>query len=113
MPAVANPNFDKVVEGNGLGPRTLIVKIVKDGGGNVTEAVVNAFIKAAERAGGDGTGADRNGPDAFTVAGVTGVGTAAVYLALQGTGTLGATAADHTVTTEVTFDQREVAVVAI
>jgi hypothetical protein len=91
--------------GNGLGGRTLIVTLVKTAGGNVAEADVSAFVKALGNAGGEGTGTDQNGPDAFTVAAVAGVGTATVTFALQGTGTLGATLADHTVATIATFNQ--------
>lgn len=73
--------------GNGLGGRTLICTIVKDSG-DATEAELSAVIKALGNAGGDGSGTDTGGPDAFTVAGVSGFdGTDPIYVALQGTGT--------------------------
>jgi hypothetical protein len=73
--------------GNGLGGRTLICTIVKDTG-DATEAELSAVLRALGNAGGDGTGTDTGGPDAFTVAGVAGtIGTDPVYVALQGTGT--------------------------
>lgn len=95
--------------GNGLGPRTLIVSVAK-GTGSATEAELAAVIRALGQAGGSGNGSDRNGPDAFTVAGVAGtVGTDPVYLALQGTGTVGESSGDYgtdiTVTVVATFDQ--------
>ena len=122
VPADVSPNFDKVNVGNGLGPRTLIVtlKQTSDANAVVPAATVLAFIRAVERAGGDGSGNDRNGPDAFTIAGVSGIdetskvngiitGNSAaggVTFALQGTGTLDVTIAAHTVATVATFDQR-------
>jgi hypothetical protein len=95
--------------GNGLGPRTLIVSVNK-GTGSATEAELSAVIRALGNAGGDGTGIDSNGPDAFTVAGVSGtIGTDPVFLALQGTGTIntsaGAYATDITVAVVAGFDQ--------
>ena len=81
--------------GNGLGARTLIVSVNKAGGDH-TQAELSALIKALGNAGGSGNGTDQNGPDAFTVAGVAGtVGTDPVYLALQGTGTVGTTESDY------------------
>jgi hypothetical protein len=73
--------------GSGLGPRTLICTIVKDAG-DATEAELSAVLRALGNAGGSGNGTDQDGPDAFTVAGVSGtIGTDPVYVALQGTGT--------------------------
>lgn len=76
--------------GNGLGGRTLIVSVNK-GTGSHTQAELNALIAALTI--GKDIG-DTN--DAFTVAGVAGtVGTDPVYLALQGTGTVGTTSGDY------------------
>jgi hypothetical protein len=73
--------------GSGLGPRTLICTIVKDSG-DATEAELSTVLRALGQAGGSGNGSDTNGPDAFTVAAVSGtIGTDPVYVALQGTGT--------------------------
>ncbi len=76
--------------GNGLGPRTLIVNLVREDSGALTQANLDAFVKALGNAGGSGNGSDQDGPDAFTVAGIstfTAGSTTSVYLALQGTGT--------------------------
>ena len=73
--------------GNGLGPKTLIVSMSKT---NITQAELNSIVQALGNAGGDGSGTDTGGPDAFVVAGISaftaGV-TDVVYLALKGTGT--------------------------
>ena len=77
----------------------------------MTHAEVKTIIDAITQAGGDGTGTDTGGPDAFTVAAVgTAAGTAfvsgttdAIFLALQGTGTYTPDASDaHGVTGAVT-----------
>lgn len=82
-------NYDVKV-GNGLGPRTLIVSVNK-GTGSHTQAELDALVQALTI--GKDIG-DTN--DAFTVAGVAGtVGTDPVYLALQGTGTVGTGAGDY------------------
>ena len=102
-------NFDIVRNGNGLGPRTIIATVVNTAGGNVTAANLAAFNKAvANASGADGVlGADDS--DAFTVAGVTGVGGATVTFVLQGTGTfrVGADKFVTGLTTAIvaTFDQ--------
>tara|TARA_B110000503_G_scaffold116239_1_gene175157 strand:+ start:968 stop:1345 length:378 start_codon:yes stop_codon:yes gene_type:complete len=72
-----------------------IISVTKSGSGNVTHAVLAAVYAQLTQAGGDGTGADPTGPDAFTIAGM---GTAddtafasgtdtVVYLRIQGNGT--------------------------
>jgi hypothetical protein len=103
-------NFDKVNVGNGLGPRTLIVTVVNTGGGNVSAANLAAFNKAVANASGVNGALGADDSDAWTVAGVAGVGGATVTLALQGTGTFRA-GADKFVTGLTTaivaeFDQR-------
>jgi len=101
-------NYEKTNIENGLGAKTIIVKVAKT---DMTHAEVNTIIKAISQAGGDGTGTDRNGEDAFTVAALgTANGAAfvsgttdAIFLALQGTGTYTADGSDaHGVTGAVT-----------
>jgi hypothetical protein len=109
----------QVVNGQGLGPRTIIVTLKQTADANavVPAATIQAFLAAVGNAGGSGNGTDRNGPDAFTVTAVSGVNLAAtganrgdsaaggITVALQGTGTLDVTVALHTVATVATFDQ--------
>lgn len=96
-------NWNQLFTGTGLAGRTLIVSVVKDSG-DATEAELLAVLRALEAAGGDGTGSDKTGPDAFTIAGVAGtIGTDPVYVALQGTGTVGNVPAGFTVTTVAEF----------
>jgi hypothetical protein len=100
MPALTTPitdNYDIVRNGNGLGPRTLIVTVVNTAGGNVSAANLAAFNKAIANASGSNGSLGANDSDAFTVAAVAGVGGATVTLALQGTGTF-RTGADKFVT---------------
>lgn len=76
--------------------REAIVSVTKSGSGNVTHAVLTEVIANLTKAGGDGTGSDQGGPDAFTVAAVGTASGAAftsgtstvVYLRVQGTGTI-------------------------
>lgn len=119
MPALTGTvvaNYKKNVLANGLGPRTVIVKIEKT---NITDTELNTWINYITNAQGDGTGTDSNGPDAFVVAGLSSDQTGGaftsgasdvVYLALQGTGTFGESAVEAltgtpTVTVLATFDQ--------
>jgi len=94
--------------GNGLGGKTYILLLEKQGGGNLTQTIVDDVVRSL------GAGVDQGSSkaDAFTVAGVTGSVTGtAVYLAVQGTGTIttdttawnGVTNASVTVVT--TFEQ--------
>ena len=106
--ATFGANFEQVKNANGKGPRTLIVtlKNTADGTAVVSNAAALAFVRAVAEAGGDSTGNDRNGPDAFTISGVSGVGAAnGLVYSIQGTGTLNITVADHTVATIASFDQ--------
>jgi hypothetical protein len=100
-------NFEQIVNTQGLGGRTIIASVAK-GTGDMTEAELVALTKALASAGGDGTGTDVNGPDAFTVVGIADFdGTDPVYIAVQGTGTLGTSSGDYvtdiTVTPVATF----------
>jgi hypothetical protein len=80
-------NYEQIVNTQGLSGRLLVCTIVKDSG-DATEAELVAVLKALGNAGGDGTGSDSNGPDAFTVAAVSDFdGSDPVYVVLQGTGT--------------------------
>jgi hypothetical protein len=85
-------NFNKFSISQSDVGRELIVKIAKT---NITHAELSTIINAITVSGGDGTGSDKDGPDAFTVAAVgTADGSAFVsgttdnvFLRLQGTGT--------------------------
>ena len=75
--------------------RELIISVTKSGSGNVTDTVLTAVRNQLTLAGGDATGTDSNGPDAFTIGAVgTADGSAfvsgtttVVFLRVQGTGT--------------------------
>jgi len=93
MPALSGTviaNYEQLSTVNGLGPRTRIVSVNK-GTGNATEAELVAVIKALT------VGTDVGSTnDAFTVAGIAGtIGTDPVYLAVQGTGTIGTSSGDY------------------
>ena len=112
-------NYLKNVRANGLGPRTLIVKIAADAG--ILDAELNAAINRITMSQGSGGAGD----SAFVVAGTgTADGSAfvagttqTVYLAVQGTGAVTASAVKaaaeganangttFTVTIEAIFDQ--------
>ena len=98
----------KTKAGNGIAGKTYILLLEKEGGGNLTQAIVDNVVRSL------GAGVDQGSgkADAFTVAGVTGSVTGtAVYLAVQGTGTIttdtsawnGVTSASVTVVTS--FEQ--------
>lgn len=96
-------NYEQINAGvNGLGGRTQIVSVNK-GTGDHSEAELVSLIQTLAT----GTTAD---PDTFTVAGIAGtIGTDPVYLALQGTGTVGTTSGDYvtdiTLAVVADFDQ--------
>ncbi len=100
-------NYEQLSTVNGLGPRTRIVSVNK-GTGNATEAELVAVIKALT------VGTDVGSTnDAFTVAGIAGtIGTDPVYLAVQGTGTIGTSSGDYgtdiTLAVVADFDQNPV-----
>ncbi len=91
---VAN-NYEKFKNSQTDVGRELIISVTKSGSGNVTHAVLKAVLAQLTLAGGDGSGTDTGGPDAFTVSAVgTADGSAfvsgtttVVYLKAQGTGT--------------------------
>jgi hypothetical protein len=86
---VLGVNFEQLVNTQGLSGRIIIADISKTGG-DATEAEIVATLKGLGNAGGDGTGTDTGGPDAFTVVGFNAatLGTDPAYVILQGTGTL-------------------------
>ena len=101
----------QAVNGQGIAGKTIIATIVGTDDTNVTQAELDAFVFGIGNAGGDGTGDDTDGPDAFTVVGVNGTADGAsgsVAIALQGTGTVstskGTYADDVTVAVTTTFD---------
>jgi hypothetical protein len=84
-------NYNQTAAGSGLGGRIQIVSVGKSGGDH-TEAELVALFRALEN--GKDVGSTN---DAFVVAGVAGtVGTdSGLYLALQGTGTVGVVESDY------------------
>lgn len=97
--ATLGANFEKIKINQADVGRELIVKVAK---ASMTDAELNTIIKGITQAGGDGTGTDVGGEDAFTVAAVgtaTGAAfvsgaTGVVFLRVQGTGTLTADGSD-------------------
>ncbi len=114
-------NFNKPKNANGLGPRTVIVRIEKAA---MTDAELNASLAFLTQSSGAAGALPADTADAFTVAGLSPVGNNAqfvsgttddVYLALQGTGVttgikagLEALAGVTTATVVADFDQRVV-----
>lgn len=85
--ALATTNFEQIVNTQGISGRVLVCTLVKDAG-DMTEAELVACLKSLGQAGGDRTGTDTGGPDAFTVVGISDFdGSDPAYIMLQGTGT--------------------------
>jgi hypothetical protein len=106
--ATFGANFEQIVNTQGLSGRLIIATVEKNAGDEMTEAEFVTVLKALGSAQGDKSGTDINGPDAFTVVGISDFdGTDPVYVALQGTGTLDTGAnnlvSGFTVTTVATF----------
>jgi hypothetical protein len=88
-------NFLKHVINQADVGRELFISVTKSGSGNVTNDVLIAVRAQLTLAGGDGTGSDSDGPDAFTIAAIgTADGSAfesgtttVVFMRVQGTGT--------------------------
>ncbi len=110
--STAGVNSRKFVISQSDAGRELVVKVALS---NMTNDNLYAIYQAITLSGGDGTGSDTNGPDAFTVAGfgtangsafVSGT-TDVVYFRVQGTGTFNTTTAaagtGATVTVEAIF----------
>jgi hypothetical protein len=110
--STAGVNSRKFVISQSDAGRELVVKVALS---NMTNDNLYAIYQAITLSGGDGTGSDTNGPDAFTVAGFgTANGSAfvsgdtdVVYFRVQGTGTFNTTTAaagtGATVTVEAIF----------
>ncbi len=110
--STAGVNSRKFVISQSDAGRELVVKVALS---NMTNDDLYAMYQAITLSGGDGTGSDTNGPDAFTVAGFgTAAGTAfvsgttdVVFFRVQGTGTFNTTTAaagtGATVTVEAIF----------
>lgn len=78
---------------NGIAGRTVIVSVVGSGG-NVSQAELEGTIDGITTSSDAGAGV--SAADAFTVVGVAGTVTSGtMYLALQGTGTVGTDAGDY------------------
>jgi len=110
--STAGVNSRKFVISQSDAGRELVVKVALS---DMTNDNLNDIYNAITTAGGDGTGTDVGGPDAFTVAGfgtangsafVSGT-TDVVYFRVQGTGTFNTTTAaagtGATVTVEAIF----------
>jgi hypothetical protein len=88
-------NYEKFVNAQSDVGRELIISVTKSGSGNLTHAILKGVYNQLTQAGGDGTGTDVGGPDAFTLSSIgTANGSAfvsgtttVVYLKAQGTGT--------------------------
>ena len=78
---------------NGVAGRTVIVSVV-GAGANVSQAELEGTINGITTASAAGAGV--SAADAFTVVGIDGtVASGTMYLALQGTGTVGTDASDY------------------
>ena len=78
---------------NGIAGRTVIVSVV-GAGANVSQAELEGTIDGITTASAAGAGV--SAADAFTVVGIDGtVASGTMYLALQGTGTVGTDASDY------------------
>ena len=88
-------NFEQIVNTQGLTGRLIIASVAK-GTGDVSEDELVLLTKKLGNAGGSGNGSDKDGPDAFTVVGISAFdGSDPLYIALQGTGTLQTGAGDY------------------
>ena len=86
-------NYAARTPGNGIAGRTVIVSVTGSGGA-VSQAELNAVVRRITMQSAPGAGV--SAADAFTVAGIAGtIGSGAMYLALQGTGTVGTDANDY------------------
>jgi hypothetical protein len=108
-------NYNKHVISTSDAGRELVIKVVKSGSGNLTDANLTSIRNAITQAGGSAGTLQSNQGDAFTVAAVgTADGSAfvsgtttTVFMRVQGTGTFDTTdaagATGATVTVEATF----------
>lgn len=88
-------------DANGIGGRTLIVSAVGTSGNDLTQAELDAFVAGVAFGETNGSPAQT---DAFTIVGIDGTvdNGAAMYFALQGTGTLQTNAGDYAANVTVT-----------
>ena len=110
--ATAGVNANKFVINTSDAGRELVIQVTKSGSGNLTDAILLGVYRQLTVSGGDGTGSDANGPDAFTFAGfgtadgsafVSGT-TTDVFFRIQGTGTPNTTTVSGaTITVVATF----------
>lgn len=109
-------NFNKFSKAQSDVGRELIISVTKSTGGNLTDEILRTVYAQLTLAGGDGSGADFDGPDAFTLSSVgTADGaefisgtTTVVFLKAQGTGTPNTTAVDDaTIAVVATFEPRK------
>ena len=77
----------KVTAGQGLGPKTQIVALTVTAGGALSQANLDAFVRAVTMQGGAGATAGENAYTVAAISAFTPGTTETVYLALQGTGT--------------------------
>ena len=88
-------NYQKFVKAQSDVGRELIISVTKSGSGNLTDEILQGVYAQLTLAGGDGTGNDTDGPDAFTLSSIgTADGSAfvsgtttVVFMKAQGTGT--------------------------
>lgn len=92
--ATVAANFNKFAINTSDAGHELVVQVTKSGSGNLTNAILLGVYRQLTKSGGDGTGSDTGGPDAFTFAGfgtadgsafVSGT-TTDVFFRLQGSG---------------------------
>ena len=108
MATVTNVN-GKAKAGNGLGGKTIIATVTGTDDTNVTQAELDGFVQGVTSGEIAGSPAQT---DAFTIAGITGTAdgaSGAVFVAIQGTGTLQTTKGDYFANVKAlataTFDQ--------
>lgn len=91
---VVDDNYGKHVINTSDAGAELVIQVTKSGSGNLTDTILTAVRNQLSFPGGDGTGTDTGGPDAFTFAGfgtadgsafVSGT-TTDVFFRIQGSG---------------------------
>jgi len=86
-------NYSVKTPGNGIAGRTVVVSVAGSGG-NVSQTELTNVVRRITMQSAPGAGVAA--ADAFTVAGISGtIGSGLMYLALQGTGTVGTDAGDY------------------
>lgn len=109
-------NYNKFSKAQSDVGRELIISVTKSGSGNITHDVLKAVYAQLTLTGGDGSGTDTDGPDAFTLSSIgTADGSAfesgtttVVFLKAQGTGTPDTTTVSGaTIAVVATFEPRQ------